>query len=116
MATPLQGPSEIMRTDGSLYVTRDGVVKYVDGKPVTTGRISFDIIGSVQPLIGRDLLIVPEGDRYREQYWIWTPNDIKINDRVVYCGANYQVQTVQQWRSYNQARIMRIDVGPRASP
>jgi hypothetical protein len=116
MPTPLQGPSEIMRTDTTVTVVRDGAVQYVDGKPVVARQTQFTVYGSIQPLVGRDLLLVPEGDRYREQYWIWTPNDLRINDRVIYCGANYQVQTVQSWRSYNQVRIMRIDVGRNATP
>jgi hypothetical protein len=116
MANPLQGQSRIMRTDSTVCVTRDGAVQYVNGKPVVAKQSTFDVVCAIQPLIGRDLLIVPEGDRYKDQYWLWTSADVRVNDRVTYCGANYQVQTVQQWRSYVQARIMRIDVGPKATP
>ncbi len=61
---------------------------------------------------GKDLLLVPEGDRTREQYWLYTECKVQLADRVERCGVNFQVQSVQNWGSYNQARIMRIDVGP----
>lgn len=116
MANPLYGKSQIMRTDESVTVTRKGVVKYVDGKPSYPSPTRFQLIGAVQPLNGRELLLVPEGDRFKEQYWVFTQNDIRVNDIVTRCGANYQVQAVEDWRSYRRARIMRLDVGPDRTP
>lgn len=124
----LQGPSRIINYDETLCVERIGKVIYVDGKPVQSEIIRFDLHGNVQPLNGRDLLLVPEGDRYKEQYWIWMNNTAKpleINDQVIRNSQDafhrpitsyYQVQEAQQWGSYTRARIMRIDVGPKASP
>jgi hypothetical protein len=108
----LFGRSQIITKDEKLMFYREGCVKFVDGKPVKTGVTNFWVAGNVQPLNGRELLLVPENDRFKEQYWVWTMDDVQVNDRVVRCGVNFQVQVVQSWGSYNQARIMRIDVGP----
>ena len=76
---------------------------------------------------GRDLLIVPEADRYKEQYWVFMNQQQKplfTNDRVIRIMASqngksgpvgFQVQSSENWGSYTRARIMRIDVGPGAT-
>lgn len=106
----LQGKSQIMTSD-SLIVSRIGEVQYIDGKPVQKAIQEFELFGNVQPLNGRDLLLVPEGDRFKEQYFIFTSFQLLVNDRVIRCGVNYQTQTVENWGSFIRARIMRIDVG-----
>lgn len=130
MTWPLQGQSRIITGDETLTVNRyeDKVPKdivYVEGKAVKRqGRKeTFTITCNVQPLNGRDLLLVPEGDRFKEQYWIFMNNQqrpIHDNDEVVRIQegktVNYQVQSSEQWGSYSRARIMRIDVGPDATP
>lgn len=93
-----------------------GPTQYVDGKPIK-GQVSpYQIRGNVQPLNGRDLLLVPEADRFKEQYFVWTFCLVNVNDLVVRCGANYQVQNVETWGRYNKCRIMRIDTGPYQTP
>lgn len=104
--------SQIINKDDTLEVTRDGCVIYVDGKPVKENQTTFNIAGNVQPMNGRDLMLVPEGDRFKEQYWLWTDCKILVNDRVRFRCKNFQVQSVQVWGSYFQSRIMNIDVGP----
>lgn len=128
MTWKLQGPSTIITGDETLAVIREGSViptnvVYVDGKPLKRDAINFDITCNVQPFNGRDLLLVPEGDRFKEQYWIFMNQEQKpllVNDRVIRIQAgqavNFQVQTAEDWGSYTRARIMRIDVGPDATP
>lgn len=112
----LQGRSQILQKDEKLAVIREGCVKYIDGKPVKSDISNFTIVGNVQPMNGRDLLLVPEGDRFKEQYWLYTTNPIQINDRILRCGVNFQTQSVEAWGTYAKARIMRVDVGPNATP
>lgn len=112
----LQGKSQIITKDESVDVFRDGCVTYVDGKPAKGEPEKFKVKGNFQPLSGRDLMMVPEGDRFKEQIWLYTADLMKINDRVVRCGVNYQAQTVNAWGSYSQVRLMRIDVGQNATP
>jgi hypothetical protein len=109
-------PSYIMSHGELVVVTRQGATTYIDGKPVKAAGESFDFRGSVQPLNGRDLLLVPEGDRFKEQFWFYTSCRILVNDLMTRCAIRYQTQTVEDWGSYRRARLMRIDVGPNATP
>lgn len=127
----LQGPSTIITKDESFSCTREGEVIILDGKPIKRFLVKFSVRGNIQPMSGRDLLLVPEGDRFKEQYWLFynnssivvdegldiqaDPTAIIINDRMTRLGVNFQVQTVENWGSYSKARIMRVDVGPYAT-
>lgn len=127
MTWRLQGPSQIIEKDETLKVRRQGSsvpknVSYVDGKPVKRTEFDFEITCNVQPLNGRDLLILPEADRFKEQYWVFMNQQEKpllVNDIVVRFQegqlVNFQVQSAENWGSYTRARIMRIDVGPNAT-
>ena len=119
----LKRPVKIITGDEKLEVTREGTnipsdVQYVDGKPVKIAPECFQIICNIQPLGGRDLQLVPEMDRIKEQFWVWTNQKQKpllVNDIVARSGLFYQVQTAENWGSYSKCRIMRIDVGPLAN-
>jgi hypothetical protein len=112
----LQAPSQIINNDETFAVIREGCVQFVDGKPVKSKISRFQIRGTIQPLNGRELLLVPENDRFKEQYWVYSQNEILVNDRFIRCGVNFQVQDVEAWGSFFKARLMRIDVGPNATP
>lgn len=118
---------DIIIHDETLLVKRNGRTDYKDGKPIHRYIEEFEITCNVQPMSGRDLLLVPEGDRYKEQYWVFMNQKDKplhTNDKVIRPGVDqnsqpvevpFQVQEVQNWGSFTQARIMRLDVGPDAS-
>lgn len=116
----LFGPSRIISTDEELIVYRETGTPYlVDGKPVKKPLECFKIKGNVQPFTGFDLMRVPELDRHLERLWVYT-NEVKrpvqLNDRVVRCGINYQVENFETWGhapyGYQKVQIVRIDVGP----
>lgn len=115
----LQDRSQILDNDETLQLVRVKT-EYIDGKPYQQEVANFTFRCNIQPLNGRDLLIVPEGDRFKEQYWLYIPANshgvLHNTDRVVRCGINYEVQESEAWGSYSRARIMRIDVGPEATP
>lgn len=118
---PLSGPSQIINGEGmeTLTVTRDGAPTYTDGKPVYPTPTTFDVVCNVQPVSGRDLLLVPEGDRFKEQYYIWSEQNempVEVNDRITREGVNFQVQSPEMWGSYKRVRIMRMDTGPERTP
>lgn len=113
----LQGPSTIINYDEEIPVVREGQVIYIEGKPVKRKLLEFKITCNVQPVDGKDLLLVPEADRFKEQYTLFTNNcetPLIDNDRVVRLGIDFQVQNVATWGSYQECRIMKIDVGPYA--
>lgn len=123
-------PSRIITKDETFTVTREGEVIIKDAKPIKRDLMTFTVRGNIQPMGGRDLIMVPEGDRHKEQYWLFynnktivllhgqsieaDPAAIIVNDRMTRLGVNFQVQTVENWGTYSKARIMRIDVGPYA--
>lgn len=122
----LDGPVELMDNDETLTVVRQGRavdadMAYVDGLPVASHPpTTFDIICTVQPMDGRDLLLVPESFRTRESLWLWMRHDdivsqgnvIDVADVVVRLGRAYQVQSSEHWGSYSRCVLVAIDVGP----
>lgn len=114
----LQGKPRIIKTDEILEVVRESAVTWPEGVPITHEEKVFTVRCNVQPVNGRDLLIVPEGDRFREQYYVWAMNPcppmgvLNVNDRIQRLGVSFQVQQVENWGSYVKARMMAIDVGP----
>lgn len=122
----LAQPSRIINSDEWLLFKREGTtvndhVIYVDGKPVKRDPELFHVKANVQPVSGRDLLLVPEGDRYREMLTLYCDNFAsgsipRTNDKVFRDGKWYQVQTAADWGSYSNCRIMLIDVGPDSVP
>lgn len=126
----LQGQSQIITTDELLCVLREGTnipvnVTYIDGKPIKRNSITFELVANVQPLNGRDLLLVPELDRHKEAYYVFTnevEKPLKDNDQIKRTDPTtgdtkwFQVQNVQQWGSFQECTMMAVDAGPRSSP
>lgn len=130
------GTSQILKKDEFLNVRREGAVTYPSdgpnaGKPQKFEIQHFTVRGNVQPMSGRDLMMVPEHDRFKEQYWLYINNSqfavksgfdeesipvLKVNDIIIRLGVNFQVQSVQDCGSYVKCQMMRIDIGPYATP
>lgn len=115
--TQLQGQSQLIGSSQQLACFAPGCVQYVDGKPVRMPDVERFVRANVQPLSGRELLLVPEGDRHKEQYWAFVqlPDVLKVQDRIIFRNVSFQVQASEFWDSYTKARMVRIDVGPNAS-
>lgn len=116
----MSGDSQIMLGDETLTCRSynkalgDGV-NIVDGKRVYTEFDEFTFICNIQPVSGKDLMLVPEGDRFNEQLYAYVPASQgripDLND-LVYRDNWYQVQENEFWGSYGKLRIQRVDVGP----
>lgn len=73
---------------------------WVDGAPTDA-----DIVASVQPASGRDLLRLPEGLRTRSTVAVITDDDLQTAnetneqtaDRIVHLGEEWEVVTVEVW-------------------
>ena len=110
--TNLEDTIDLIIGDESLEVFRDGNVFYVDGKPVKVNKKSFLIDCNVQPVSGRELLMVPELDRHKEQYSIYVNGSpLETNDRIKRCEKYFQVQSLQNWGNHQEAKMMLIDGG-----
>lgn len=80
----------------------------VDGVWTQNVTTSFDIAGSVQPVIGRELQSLPEGQRTRARYKLFTESDLIVidsasgtePDRVQYLEKSWQVQEDENWNGH----------------
>lgn len=123
MTWKLQGKSRIMTNDETLVRLNFADDEYVDGKLQKRLASEEPFKGNVQPMTGRDLLLVPEHERFKEQYWCFVPKKVcgkwffeKTGDVIKRDCIAFQVQTVESWGSYQKVRIMRVDVGEYANP
>jgi len=88
-------------------VTRYAGGGYVDGLYVNGSTSTLNITASVQPLQPRELLLLPEGERFREHVWIITQTELKTVNPVTgekadvltrtRDGRQYEIQHVKQW-------------------
>lgn len=85
-----------------------------DGFPVDDQFTECSFIGNAQPINGREILQVPEGDRESDNMWLYTEADIRPNDVVVRQGVQYEVRTAEDWRQQRlrhvRCRMVRRDV------
>lgn len=117
----LEGPVELLDQDTletNQVIRQAGPTAYVDGLPTSPGATVFFITSTVQPMGGKDLLLVPEAFRQHESLWLWQPHYggqaevlIDIGDVVLRQNKGYQVASSEDWGDYTRAMLVRIDVG-----
>jgi len=91
----------------SLTVTRQ-TGSYVDGVWTLAADSTFGIVGSIQQLSARELQLLPEGERTREQRILYSLTQLRTAkldtqvppDEVTYDGRQWRVQ---DRRYYDQA-------------
>lgn len=87
---------------GSISAASGG---YVDGVYQPGATTTFAAIMSVQPLTGKELLLLPEGQRTRLHVKGYTRTELKTADqaeskkadRVSYADTEFEVQNVESW-------------------
>ena len=84
------------------------------GQRVEGTSSTFTARGSVQPITGRELQLVPELDREKENIKIYTETELIDKDVVTRAnGLKYQVQAVSDWTPYGiphyKARATLLD-------
>lgn len=92
-------------------VCRPGKVIYVRGRPTDGKMEEFIIEASIQPLTGKEVLQLEEGDRRRQHLYVFTKFQLERNDIVIRDGKNYETQEIEDWTSFVRARIVLEDVG-----
>lgn len=69
-----------------------------DGKWVAGSPASVPILViAPQPATGRDLQMMPEGDRVYRHLKTWTETELMPNDMVTYDGTTYRVIPSANW-------------------
>lgn len=82
-----------LRTE-SLTIKRKAAGSYVNGHFVAGDESTISIDADVRPLTGIQILQLPEADRKRESYNLYTESEIKVNDIVVRDSKEYEIQKV----------------------
>jgi len=85
----------------------EGSGEYIRGRFTGVGVAEFDVMASVQPSTGEELLNPPEGQRTTEILNIFTKTELftveksqfKKADVVVYNGRKFEVMKVERWPS-----------------
>lgn len=62
-----------------------------DGEWVAGELSETDILATVQPIKGRELLDLEEGVRAEARFALWTRSSLVLGDIVIYGGAEYRV-------------------------
>ena len=97
-----------------ITVTRAAAGTYVLGRFVPGAAQVIDgQRGNIQPLTGKELQQLPEGDRQREAKKIYTAFALQNGDVVRAGGVDYEVQAVEDWTAFAlphfKARLVRIE-------
>jgi hypothetical protein len=121
----LDGPVELLECDETVDVIRQGrktpdCITYVDGVALAAAAPTrVRVVATLQPMAGKDLLLVPEGFRDKETLWMWQAHRIEaqgdfrldLTDLVLYSGKAYQVQSSEDWGSYTRSMLVACDTG-----
>ena len=78
---------------------------YIDGIYQDGATSTFDVIMSIQPLMGKEVEKLPEGERTRRYVKGYTTTRLYTTkesesqkaDRVAYDGTNFEVQAAERW-------------------
>lgn len=85
-----------------------------DGFPKKAIKKSFNIKANVQPLSGKELLQVEEGDRERNNFNVFTETKLTPDDIITRNGIEFEVRLAEDWNQLNLkhffARIVQKDV------
>lgn len=106
---------------GTYTVTRHAVSTWTDGEHVPGAETTFQIVASIQPITGRELEMLPEGDRNRGRLKCYTETLLQagegdaVPDRVEYKGTDYEVQEVRDFQDHGTGlphyRVMLVEIG-----
>jgi len=94
--------SGVSQADNTISARTDG---YVDGLFDDGTSSTFDIVISAQPLTGRELQILPEGERTRRymkgytatRLYTASQSSASKADRLVFDSTTFEVQAVEVW-------------------
>lgn len=108
---------QIMRHGERIRVRRYAIGTYRDGEYVEGDCEEFCIIGNIQPVTGYALLQVPEGERHKRHFSLFTTSRLLVKD---ICsgfditstfGSNltYEVMSSENWGRYHKCLVKLQD-------
>lgn len=69
-----------LATSGTYTVNRTLPGDYPSGEYVPGTASTFTIVASVQPLTGRETVVLPEGVRTEDVRQLWTSTELRVHD------------------------------------
>lgn len=113
------GRSLIASMNGKNYtLKRKNAGSYVAGKWVDGTLIpSLVAFASIQPMTGKEMVRIPEGDRNRERKVAYSADLLKVAeptsgtkaDIVTVDGQDFEVESVEPWTDYWKAVIVKVN-------
>lgn len=108
-------------TTGSYSVARKTSNGYdIHGRALPGTPSTLTITASVQPLTGKDLMTLPEGQRSEQTQWLYTSTELRTGasasspDIVTIDGEPWTVVSVETWRTpdetFYKCRVARRSV------
>ena len=104
---------------GTYTVTRTAPNTYdSNGRLVAGSTSSIFVVASVQPLFGRDLQQLPEGQHTSDMKAVYCATELKTQgsaqaaDLIAIGGETYQVQKVENWSdsgNYFKALVAKVE-------
>lgn len=91
---------------GTYTVTRTAVGTRTNGRYTPGATSTFDITASVQPVTGRDLQSLPEGQRAEETRIVYTTTELRTRtatvdpDSISIDSETWAVVKVERWQAF----------------
>ena len=94
---------------------------YIEGVYQPSATETIEVIGSLQPLSAKEALLLPENERNRESFTLFTEvelfpaseDGLRQADIVTANGENYVVRSVEGWKNtdipYFKALLQRVN-------
>lgn len=110
----------IIRAFGeAVIITRYKPGRYIERKWCDGGCSTFQVVASIQPMSGRERLLLPEGDRSREFVHIWTSSPLQLGDiekktrgdSFDWNGKTYFVEKVERWGNHYRSTASLENIG-----
>jgi hypothetical protein len=99
---------------GTYTVTRTVAGSYVQGRYVPGGTTTLNVDASVQPITGRDLLALPEGQRTEEMRVVFAKTELRTRgpsndpDRLTIDGEAWEVRNVERWQGLAETHYRAV--------
>jgi hypothetical protein len=96
---------------GTYTVKRRAAGTYTQGRYTAGAQTTLSIVADVQPVTGRELRDLPEGQRGDETKLVITETELRVrqpsseSDLVTIGGEDYRVVKVERWESFGDVHF-----------
>ena len=102
-------PSQIMKSGETVTVRRYSQGVYRKGDYVEGTCRRWKIKANIQPVSGFTLMQVPEGERHRRHYDLFSQCLLEVKDTVDRDGLEYEIKRAEKWGAYGRHLMVLKD-------